>query len=238
MSYHKFVNKSLKFSIPLKLKEIFAKKDPHFFKPNGSQIYFGYQGQGKTLSMVRHLKKIHKKYPKAIVISNLTLNEKEFPNYVKFESFNHLQQLFQNQNNGERGIIYAIDEIHNYFHSHDSKSIPLWLVQVFSQQRKNRVLVLGTVQMWKDITKAIRDQLETIIECKKLGPIIINHVLNPREVEKQYGEEKIKVKKMGFFIPDMRLYDSYDTLQIINSGRSIFGIPPETNPRIEVKMSK
>lgn len=233
--YHKFIRKNFRFSIREKIKEIFTKKDPDYFKPNGSQIYFGYQGQGKTLSMVRHLNDVHKKYPKAVIISNLILNDIE---YIKFESFDELQHLFKTVNNGEKGVIYAIDEIHNYFHSHDSKSIPLWLVQVFSQQRKNRVLVLGTVQMWKDITKAIRDQLENIIECKRLGPIIINHVLDPREVEKKYGEEKIKIKKVGWFIPTLSLYSKYDTLQVINSGRSIFGIPAETNQKVKIELTK
>ena len=120
-------------------------------------------------------------------------------------------------------MIYLIDEIHNYFHSHDSAKIPLWVVQVFSQQRKNRVLVIGTVQLWEDVTKVIRDQIENLIECRRFAGLIINRVLDPREVQIDYGQKKIKVKKTGFYIPSNALYNSYDTFQIIDSGRQVFG---------------
>jgi len=220
MSYQKVIKKDLKFNVIEKVKEWTTKKDPDELPYIGSQIYFGYQGQGKTLSMVRHALKIHKKYPKAKIVSNLKLQNIE---YTYFQTFTELQHLFQTSDNGKYGTIFIIDEIHNYFHSHDSKAIPLWIVQVFSQQRKNRFLVIGTVQMWKDVVKSIRDQLENIIECQKVGSIILNRVLDPRQVEINYGQEKIKVKKLGFFIPTTTLYNQYDTYQVINSGRSIFG---------------
>lgn len=220
MGYEKNVKKFVRFSIREKIKEIRTPKNPDELPYIGSQMYSGYQGQGKTLSMVRHAIKIKRKYPKAILVSNLELRDVE---YIKFNSFDELKHLFSTLRNEEKGVIYLIDEIHNYFHSHDSKGIPIWIVQVFSQQRKNRVLVLGTVQMWKDVTKVIRDQLENVVECQKFGGIIFNKVLDPREVEKNYGEEKIKVKRIGFFIPTYTDYNRYDTFQIINSGRTIFG---------------
>lgn len=220
MGYEKNIKKTLLFDIKSKIREIRTKKDPEELPYMGSQIYSGYQGQGKTLSMVRHGLKIRKKYPKAILVSNLELQGID---YIRFQTFDELQHLFSTLRNGNKGVIYLIDEIHNYFHSHDSRSIPLWIVQVFSQQRKNRVLVLGTVQMWKDVTKSIRDQLETVIECQKFLFLIINKVLDPRDIEKNYGEEKIKVKKIGFYVPTPKDYEHYDTFQIINSGRSIFG---------------
>lgn len=220
MSYHRVIKKNFRFSLREKWKEIRTKKDPNELPYIGSQLYFGFQGQGKTLSMVRHAHKIHKKYPKAIIVSNLQLNE---INYIKFNTFDELMHLFKTLKNGTKGVIYLIDEMHNYFHSHDSKSIPLWIVQVFSQQRKNRVLVIGSAQMWKDVTKVIRDQLENIIECKKVAGIVFNQVLDPRQVEKVYGQERIKPKRLGFFIPTLSLYNKYDTLQIIDSGRSVFG---------------
>lgn len=220
MGYEKNIRKTFVFDLREKIREVRTKKDPDTLPYMGSQIYSGYQGQGKTLSMVRHGLKIRQKYPKSILVSNLHLKDVD---YIHFDTFEELQHLFATLRNGNKGVIYLIDEIHNYFHSHDSRSIPLWIVQVFSQQRKNRVLVLGTVQMWKDVTKAIRDQLETVIECSKFAGIIINKVLDPRDVEKHYGEEKIKVKKIGFYVPTTKDYGKYDTFQIINSGRSIFG---------------
>jgi hypothetical protein len=195
------------------------KKDPDYFEPAGSQIYYGYQGQGKTLSAVKHALKLKEKYPKSILVSNLDIKNVK---YIRFETFEELTKLLA-KSNGKYGVIYLIDEIHNYFHSHDSAKVPLWVVQVFSQQRKNRVLVIGTVQLWQDVTKVIRDQIENLIECKKIAGIIFNRLLDPRQIEIEYGQQKIKVKKTGFYIPNKTLYESYDTYQIINSGRSVFG---------------
>lgn len=210
------------------------KKDKDYFQPAGSQIYYGYQGQGKTLSAVKHALELKKKYPKAIIVTNVNLYGVK---HIKFSTFDELVGLFQ-KSNGEKGVIYLIDEIHNYFHSHDSKSIPLWVVQVFSQQRKNRIVVIGTVQLWHDVTKVIRDQIENLIECQKTFGIIFNKVLDPRQIEFEYGQEKIKVKKTGFFIPNKRLYDSYDTFQVIDSGRNVFGGNEIKNINISAKVAK
>lgn len=233
MGYEKVVKKQPLFSLKEKIKEWRTPKDPDRIPYVGSQIYFGMQGEGKTLSMVRHALQLKKKYPKVQLVSNLNLYDVD---YIKFETFDELMHLFKTVSNGEKGVIYMIDEIHNYFHSHDSRSIPLWVVQVFSQQRKNRVLVLGTVQLWKDVTKVIRDQLQNIIACKKIGPIVFNQVLDPQAIEKVYGNEKIRAKRLGFFIPTLSLYEKYDTLQIINSGRSVFGdIQPINNIKVSLK---
>jgi hypothetical protein len=221
MSYQKrIVNKDAHFPFVEKAKSLFEKKDKDELPYIGSYLYFGYQGQGKTLTMVKHLEKLHKKYPKAIIVSNLQLKNIE---YKHFESFTQLMTLFKTLDNGKYGVIYAIDEMHNYFHSHDSRDMPLWIVQVFSQQRKRRVLVLGTAQLWQDVTKAIRDQYEYIIQCVKYGPLIVNKVLDVRDKRKEFGQEIIPVKRIGFYFTKKSIYQSYDTLQVINSGRSIFG---------------
>lgn len=233
MSYHRVIKKQFWFNVIEKIREIRTPKNPDVLPYIGSQIYSGFQGKGKTLSMVKHGLKIREKYPKTILVSNLELHNVD---YIRFNSFQELQHLFSTLRNGEQGVIYLIDEIHNYFHSHDSKGIPIWIVQVFSQQRKNRVLVLGTVQMWKDVTKVIRDQLENVIECSKFAGLIIHKVLDPREVEMHYGEEKIKVKRIGFFVPTTSDYNKYDTFQIINSGRTVFGtIEPQVKVNLQNK---
>jgi len=234
--------------------DIKARKDPDFFWQTGTQVYVGRQGSGKTISAVHHVSKLKQKYPKSVIVSNLDLadlNARKFltkqeliglasnfnvvEDYIYFQDMQTLSIALTNINNDRLGVIYLIDEIHNYFHSHDSRSIPLWVVQVFSQQRKNRVLVIGTVQLWDDVTKVIRDQIENLIECKKIMGIIFNKVLDPRDIDYDYGQRKIRVKKLGFYIPNKKLYESYDTYQIINSGRNVFGGSEIVRARPETK---
>lgn len=232
--YSKIIKKSLFFNIKEKTKELLTPKDKEAFPYSKSQLYYGVQGSGKTLSMVKHLHILKKRYPKAIVVSNLYISNME---YIHFESFDELQHHLQNVTNGKYGVIFAIDEIHNYFHSHDSRSIPMWIVNVFSQQRKAHRVILGTSQEKGDVTKTIRDRMESIIECKKMAGIIWQSVLDPKTVNKVYGEERIKVVKLGFFVPTTSLYNSYDTYQIINSGRSVMGNIQPINQNI-IKVNK
>lgn len=219
-AYSGVIKKEFIFSIKEKIKELTTPKDKEAFPYSRGQLYYGAQGSGKTLSMVKHIKKLKKKYPKAVVITNLHLKDMD---YIKFESFDELANLMQNFTNGKYGIIFAIDEIHNYFHTHDSRSIPMWIVEVFSQQRKMYRVIIGTSQKKDDIIKTLRDRMETVTECKKMLGVIWQMVLDPDEVRQEYGVERIKIVKIGFFVPTLSLYNSYDTYQVINSGRSVMG---------------
>jgi len=244
-NYTGFIKRFLNVSVPTIWRDTFGKKDPNIFRPNGSQIYHGMQGKGKTLSMVYHgLFQVKPKYPRALLVSNLhlvnyepikvsTLNALQARlkdidtqrQYFKFESYDELTLLLRNARPEKYtdGVIFMIDEIHNYFHSHDSKAMPMWIVQVFSQQRKQHLLILGTVQDWDDVIKAIRRQIDNLIACNRIGHLITNTVVDPREFESQYGERVAPIKKRGFFWLTERVRNSYDTFQVIQSGRSIFG---------------
>lgn len=219
-----------------------TKKNPDDFQPNGSQIYYGYQGEGKTISMFHHAMKLKKRYPKALIVTNLVMLkltaihvknlqelqenlEKINPetHYFLFHTHEELILHLRNTRRGSTGVIFMIDEIHNYFHSHDSKSMPMWVVQVFSQQRKQRLVILGTVQDWEDVIKAIRRQVDNLIECHRLGYVIKNTAIDPRTFEMQYGEKQADVRKRGFFFITDEIRNGFDTYQVINSGREIMG---------------
>jgi len=240
--YTGFIKHFFNLSPKTLFHDIFSKRDPNVFKPNGSQIYHGYQGEGKTISMFYHGMKIKKRYPKSLLVSNLRLksmsavhvkDENELSSvlrnidsekqYILFDTYDELVLNLKNTRNGHFGVIFMIDEIHNYFHSHDSKSMPMWIVQVFSQQRKQRLVILGTVQDWEDVIKAIRRQVDNLIACKRFGYIIRNTAVDPRTFEMQYGERKAPVRKRGWFFITKAIREGFDTFQVINSGREILG---------------
>lgn len=244
MNYVQFVKRHLTISLPTIWHDITDKKDPDEFHPNGSQIYHGYQGEGKSLSMYHATLKLKKRYPRAVLVSNLHLadfkpvrcpkDEKMIPLYVEridpvnqyiyYESHDELIMLLRTCRNGSRGVIFNIDEIHNYFHSHDSKAMPMWVVQVFSQQRKQRILILGTVQDWEDLIKAIRRQIDNLIEVHRVfGYFISQTAVDPRTAEMQYGERSFTVRKRGLFFISKKLREGTDTFHVIDSGREILG---------------
>jgi hypothetical protein len=50
-----------------------ARRDPTYFWPSGTQVYVGRQGSGKTISAVKHLIALKKRYPRSVIVTNLSL---------------------------------------------------------------------------------------------------------------------------------------------------------------------
>jgi len=248
MSYISFIKRNLDIHMPTIWHDIFDRKDPMEFRENGSQIYHGMQGRGKTLSMVYHAIKLKNRYPRMLVVANIhlsylkpftvrtesdllpLLNSPEFEsgewqksNYIYYQSYDALLMMLRKARNAHYGVHFMIDEIHQYFHSHDSKSMPVWVVQIFSQQRKQYLLVTGTVQVWDNVIKALREQIQNLIQCNRIGWLITQTVVDPLQFENEYGERVAPVKKKGFFFMSKKIRESYDTRQLIESGREIFG---------------
>jgi len=245
MNYTPYIKRHLGVSLGTIWHDLTNRPDPDEFRPNGSQIYHGYQGEGKSLSMYHATRKLKKRYPKALLVSNLTLSDftgvkcpatperlaalldnPKFDRasmYIYYETYDELILLLRHCRNGKEGVIFNIDEIHNYFHSHDSKTMPMWVVQVFSQQRKQKLLILGTVQDWEDVIKAIRRQIDNLVECRRFGYFILQAAVDPRTAEMQYGERLFSVRKRGMFFINKKLREGTDTYHVIDSGREIMG---------------
>lgn len=192
----------------LKHNVLFARNNPDYFYPSGIWVFCGPQGSGKTLSAVQCLKDMCKKYPKAIVCTNLDIKGIENKT-VQFTDYEQLKTL----DNGIEGIIFFLDELHILWNSLESKDIPISEMACFCQMRKNRRVIIGTSQVYSRIAKPIREQLQYAIDCKNYFSCIqVNQVLDPSESIEKNGniEAKLVGTKIWFHKPE--LYHSYDTL--------------------------
>jgi len=66
-----------------KYKLDFAQNHPNYFLPEGLLVFCGSQGAGKTLSAVKYVSKCLKKYPDAILCSNVEITEFPINCYYK-----------------------------------------------------------------------------------------------------------------------------------------------------------
>ena len=127
--YVDLIKKPLKPRLSALREDMKNRKDPHFFWPNGTQVYVGRQGSGKTSAAVQHATiDLKRKYPKAILVSNLLLaeyeplrpkNEVELKamlesmntedQYICFSAMSELELVLTNVNNGFYGVVYIID---------------------------------------------------------------------------------------------------------------------------------
>lgn len=194
-----------------------ARKDKDFFWPNGTQVYCGAQGSGKTISAVKHALKLKARWPKAKVVTNLELNVPW--EYIQFQDMDGLAKVLVEVNNAKYGVIYLIDEIHTYFNALDSKNIPMFVFTEISQQRKQRKVIIGTSQLFMRLAKPFREQCDNIVICRTyFGFITKTTAYDGMTIEQDYDGNIIgEIKKRGFYFHTRKLRDTFDTYQKVVS---------------------
>lgn len=199
--------KRLFYKLPKRfIKDIFE-KDGDFFNYQGCIIFEGRQGAGKTISMVEFIRRMQKEYPLALTTTNLA---------YKYENDSLKDwKMLLSYKNGIKGVIVAIDELQNWFSSADSKNFPPQMLEVITQNRKNRRIILGTSQNFYLLAKAIRSQATEVRRCSTLfGALTIVRRFEPM-LDSEGNVVEFKKRGMYFFVHDKDLRESYDTYKVI-----------------------
>lgn len=159
----------------------------------------------------------------------LDLNEKgkdmfeneHFNIYLKMNRvfpFNNQDDLMKYRN-GEKGMIFLIDEIQLYFNSLESKNINMDVMVTISQQRKQRIHIIGTSQVFGRMAKPLREQFNVVVVCDKyLNFIQCNKIVNRDDIEESTDDMHVqgKVMRKCWFIHSPRYYGRYDTYYTIS----------------------
>lgn len=134
--------------------------DRNYFKEYGLRMFCGRQGGGKTVGMVWILEQWKKKYPKLKIYTNIDFALQD----GKVSSWEDL--LNSELRNGTDGVVFAIDELQNEFSSAAWKDFPETILSEITQQRKQRMCILATSQVFTRVAKQLREQCYQVIECK------------------------------------------------------------------------
>ncbi len=187
-------------------KDLLA-REPDFFKYQGLHIFCGEQGSGKTIALVEFIMRMQKEYPSALVMTNFGyLNQNT--------ELVHWKQLLDYKN-GFKGVIVGIDELQNWFSSNESASFPVEMLEVVTQNRKNRRVILGTSQVFTRLAKPIREQATLIYEpITFFGCLTIVRIKKP--ILNSAGDV-IEKKSRGwyFFVHTDEIRNAYDTYKVI-----------------------
>lgn len=155
--FHRFVF-SLPYLIYWKIKDIF-KFDKDYFPYFGCWFFCGKQGAGKSISMVHFLEYLRKHFPKLKIYTNMGYKYETAP-------LNGLNDLLDKSNyNGTYGTVFVLDEIQNEFSASTSRDFPESLLSMITMQRKQRILILTTSQVFSRVSKPLREQCFRVIEC-------------------------------------------------------------------------
>lgn len=219
-----------------------AKLDEGNLKHFGSVVFCGPQGSGKTLSAVQYAEGVFRSSPRAILVTNVELksfpvnaymhedksiryisndviiNEEYINNHwrdsdyvkpvVQYQGLEMLTTL----KNGKNGVIYLIDEFHLELNSLESKNIPIEVMTEISQQRKQRVHIVGTSQVFMRLAKPLREQIFNVVICKCLFTCFqINKMCMGEEIQEKDGKMTANIKARAFFFHQPKYYEEYDT---------------------------
>lgn len=183
-------------------------RDPDFFTYQGLHVFCGEQGSGKTIAMVEMMMRIQKQFPQALCITNFGyVNENE--------ELTDWRQLLT-YSNGQKGVIVGMDELQNWFAS-GKNTLPEQMLEVVTQNRKNRRIILGTSQVFTRMAKGLREQCTLVYE-----PLTIAGVITWVRVKKPVLDfEGNVLKKVSrgsyFFVHTPELREAYDTYKVISS---------------------
>lgn len=192
---------------PKQIVEDKFNQDPDFFTHQGLIIFEGRQGNGKSVAMVHEAMQLQEEFPLAKCTSNLAYTQEDMP----LKDW----RMLINFKNGIKGVIVLMDELQNWFSSNDSKNFPPEMLQVITQNRKNRRVILGTAQNFYLLSKAIRTQTTEVRRCiTLLGCITIVRRFEPI-LDAQGDVLEWKNRGMYFFVHDKKLRESYDTYKVI-----------------------
>lgn len=188
-------------------------KEQDGFPYGGMWLFTGAQGSGKTLLLMHMVQEIHRQYPKALIVTNISIFGIPCIPYTGIEDF-------EKYKNGSDGVIFVIDEIHVLFSSLESAKMPLSQVSVWCQNRKNRRLILGTTQRFTRAAKPVREQTTWHYECRRplLWVLYRYRVLDGAKYDDngQYVLDEDE-KNPGFrlYVPKLSAMTMYNTLEVV-----------------------
>lgn len=121
-------------NLPKRYTEDLLERDPDFFPHQGLIIFEAPQGGGKTSALVQFIIDLRKSFPKAKTTTNLAYKDEDH----KLKDWHDLITY----KNGLYGVIVGLDELQNWFGSNLSRNFPPEMLQVITQNRKNRRVLL------------------------------------------------------------------------------------------------
>lgn len=203
-----FFIKILKFFIYLFSDAFHTMRNGSKFNEFGITFFCGEQGSGKTMAMTEYLERMRKKYPKVLIVTNYGYKYQTH----EFTDWND----FFNIRNGEDGVIFAIDEIQNEFNNQKWKNFPEELLSEITQQRKQKVKIVCTSQVYEDVVIQLRRQAFYIVDCMTFANrLTITKCYKRRDYERALksteGTAKVRKVYRKWFVQNEYLRSLYDT---------------------------
>ena len=200
--------KQLFIDLPRRYVLDIYQRDPDFFRPQGIHMFCGEQGSGKTMACVEMMLRYRKMYPSSKMITNFGVDGED-------DELAQWQQLLD-YTNDKKGVIVGIDEIQNWFMS-GKNQLPEGMLEVATQNRKNRRVICCTAQVFTRVNKGLREQVTNVYEPHTFFGCYTVVVKKKYKFNSEGVVESSKWKGMYSFVHTDELRAAYDTYKVIHT---------------------
>lgn len=184
-------------------------KDPDFFDPCGLHLFCGEQGCGKTAAATEMVLRLQSEYPNAKVITNysVTTQDDELLDWHTLLDYS----------NGKKGVICALDEIQNWFMSGKNQTLPDGVLELVTQNRKNRRIIIATSQIFTRVNKGVREQCTMVYNPHTFLRCFTVVIMRKPILDSEGNVLEMKYRGLYAFTHSDELRNSYDTYKVIHT---------------------
>lgn len=200
--------KQLLYDVPRRYIQDLYEREPDYFDPQGIHMFCGEQGCGKTIACVEMMLRYQKMYPVSKMITNFGVTTED-DELVKW------QQLLD-YTNEKKGVIVGIDEIQNWFMS-GKNQLPEGMLEVATQNRKNRRVICCTAQVFTRVNKGLREQVTMVYEPHTFLGCFTVVVKKKYKFDSEGQVTDSKFRGMYCFTHTEELRSAYDTYKVIHT---------------------
>lgn len=221
------VLKQIFYDAPKRYVQDIYEREPDFFHPQGIHMFCGEQGCGKTIACVEMMLRYQKMYPKAKMITNFGVTTED-------DELSKWQQLLD-YTNEKKGVIVGIDEIQNWFMS-GKNQLPQGMLEVATQNRKNRRVICCTAQVFTRVNKGLREQVTNVYEPHTYLGCFTVVFKKKYKFDTEGNVTESKFKGMYCFVHTEELRSAYDTYKVIHTlaQEGFKDSPPEVVTKVYV----
>lgn len=200
--------KQLFYDAPRRYVRDMYEREPDFFHPQGIHMFCGEQGCGKTIACVEMMLRYQKMYPKSKMITNFGVTTED-------DELTKWQQLLD-YTNEKKGVIVGIDEIQNWFMS-GKNQLPEGMLEVATQNRKNRRVICCTAQVFTRVNKGLREQVTNVYEPHTYLGCFTLVIKKKYKFDSAGNVIESKIKGMYCFTHTEEIRNAYDTYKVIHT---------------------
>ena len=204
--------------------------------PTGAlDIYCGYFGYGKTLSLVHKVVGLYNRYngltvwcarrnkfvtQRILIISNVSLNVPYVPlkNLSQVVAASKINNAYDDEHNTLTVTIVCMDELSVQMNSRSFKdNFNAYFLNTLLCCRHYHISFFGSAQRFQHVDKLMRDVTMNVIQCKKTWRFQVNRSYDAWQLENATDPELVKPLRTRVWFVHNKDYAAYDTLAVVDN---------------------